>query len=63
MNKLIINCNGIYFHFAIVLSQFAIIKKDYKTLDLMVAIKFCTCKKTTMKKNLLHQNSQFLLKL
>jgi hypothetical protein len=63
MNKLIINCSGVYFHFAIALSPFAIIKKDYKALDLMVIIKFCSCKMTTMKKDLLHQNSQFLLKL
>jgi hypothetical protein len=63
MNKLIINFSEVHFHFVIALPQFAFIKKDYKALDLMIAIKFCTCKKITIKKNLLHQNSQILLKL
>ncbi len=57
-NKLLI---GVHFYFAKVMSQCYNCKKGLQKTRLngCLFVKFCTCKKTTMKKNLLHYNSQF----
>jgi len=52
---------GVYFYFAKIMSQCCNCKKGLQRTRLngSLFVKFCTCKKATMKKNLLHYNSQF----